>query len=380
MYRVVIALLLLSGSAGAQSMHPFADREAELTAAPAAPWMKEGLRLVFETGSASTPYRNERGELVAPAGSGLTTIDIVSLLGNDVGINMRNLVGANSGQPYGPPTGGGAVLKAGWGGEYWVAPDVLQATFAALQPGSGWQGAQGQMEQDGKQYQVMSFTYGGGDRDLSESRLVYEVKTGILISASTRSRSTVKDPWHLTTYTKFVSMRQVALPWNEGRPPSWLARIASYTFSGSQVLELPGVPPTSLPLEIELVRTQIGANYVVLEARAPGAAAAPDGQTNTLTVSGPSMFGGIWIPPLALEELRPGQVIDEDPNTRERITVQAVGRAPYGRNVVTFLIEAQGYATWMDYEIGTGMLLVMTVKDRLQNTSTQLRFTGKRRG
>jgi hypothetical protein len=339
--------------------------------------MKEGLRLVFESGSASIPKRDQNGQLVSSAGAGYTTLDIVSLIGNDVAVSIRSLIGAINGNPYGPPSGTGTVFKAGWGGEFWVDPGVLKKAYENHSRGDTWQVARGPMTVGGQSVQVMSFKAGGGKTDRSELTYIFDEASGILVTQTTRIRKPDMS-WHLSGYSRFLSMRQRNLPWAEGRPPAWLARISAYEYSGSQVWEIPGTPPNPIPVRLNFVRQKVGPNYVVLQARVPGASTG--GTPPPQLVSGPTMVGGLWLPPLKISALRANQVIDEDPVTREKVYVQFKGRTQYGRNVVTIVSEAAGYITYADYEIETGMLLLMTSKDRVLNMSVQLKFTGKQRG
>lgn len=66
--------------------------------------------------------------------------------------------------------------------------------------------------------------------------------------------------------------------------------------------------------------------------------------------------GPYWIDPRVLAYAAEGQVIDEDPITGERVTVERVGSGPVGE-AVTMFSEMPGLSGRAMYDLETGVLL-----------------------
>ena len=364
------ASLALVAAAAAQD--PFGPYKGELSRMQPPDWMKEGTRLQWEVMGASIP-----GKDAAPAGAGVMTADIVSLVGTTAAVCVRTqakLSGAFGGEALGAPTEQGMVVPAASAGEYWVHPDVLAKTFRSLGEDGPWKAFKGPFEVNGRKIPAIQFVTGGGPKDLSRTSLVYEEATGIMLSAITSQRRNVSDSLHATGVHQFLARRDRKLPWAMGRPPKWLATLVAFQYSGSRMMEIDGAPAGQLPVSLLLTREQVGTNFVVLKMQEQDqrGGGAPLG----VRVSGPTQVGGIWLPPLDIRKLRQGQVCDVDEVTQTRTFVGYVGPTQYGRQVVTIVEQSPGYELYMDYELSTGILLVVTLKDKMLSMSMQVGFSG----
>ena len=85
---------------------------------------------------------------------------------------------------------------------------------------------------------------------------------------------------------------------------------------------------------------------------------------------GPS--GPYWVDPAALDGLRPGQVLDEDPVTTVRLEVAEVGRLPSGREVVTVVSRGPGTTSGATYDKATGVALIIASKNTANGESYTL--------
>ncbi|NJN14751.1 MAG: hypothetical protein HC813_03855 [Planctomycetes bacterium] len=387
--RILIALLFATSLAWAEGPHPFGAHAGEAARLPAPDWMKEGTRIHWKTLTGSIPQQvpdPKTGQMttVAPAGAGVTTADIVSLVGNTAGISVRTYVKSQfmyGGEALSAPIEMGLVLPAAHGNEYWVHPSILKKTFESLGKEGPWTGLHGPYEWEGRKVAAYQFTTGGGKADIHRTSLVYDEKTGILLFGLVSQRKSVQEQFYALLIHEFLALRDRQLPWAEGRPPGWLARIAAYEYRGSIVYEMEGMPPTPIGLRSTLTPDSVGTNYITYKLKTQLEVSGPPGMEDppSKLISGPTQVGGLWLPPLEIRKLRAGQVCDRDPTLESTLVVQHVGGTQYGRNVVTLREDAPGYTIFLDYEIETGMLLLLTVKNKLMQTSTQLAFVAKQR-
>lgn len=319
--------------------------------APAPAWVKEGVRLTYKAAAAQQGMGGN--------GAGLVTVDIVSVANGEVGLDVR---------VYADPTGQGAlsiatvagVVQPASVGEYWISPQALQR--AAQQPVPGINVQQGQMQANGKNttvFVVDSQQMGKG---------VYDAQSGILITS--QSAQATQD---------LVEMRQRKLPWVEGRPPSWLAKTKQLTYSGQMMMNQPGMPPQGGSITARYDILGAGANMLAMKRSIvfdQGGMQQPGPEA--IMVSGASQTMGLWVPPLALRQLRQGQLLDEDKSTGARLSVSQVGKMPYGRNAATIVEESPSFVMYADYELETGILLLSTFVDKSSGVTIQQTFTDRR--
>jgi len=352
MRRVALAISLIASPLPAAEDSPFAAYQAELASAPPPEWVNEGLRLTYETHE------------------GLTQADLVALTEKYSVFQIRKFARMRPEDPLTLSYTYGAVGFAGFGSEYWVEPQLLRKIAEDLSKGDACKVTRGPYARGGESRQAIRFEIG------RQGTWIYEESTGLLLHLS---RSAVT-PFGVMPVLRleFVRRRERDLPWKMGRPPDWLFKLTRYIYRGEQIQRVPGTPGASIPLSAYSVVKEKGENWILYEqtTKTEGPWPAPDSPAVTYT-SGPTQVGGLWLPPLGIKDLRRGQLLDEDPDTRTRLTVAHVGATDYGRKVVTLAEEGPGQRLMMDYEIETGILLIATIIYPNAGQTIQTRFAGK---
>ncbi len=388
MLRSLMVLALLVPAIEAQEWNPFLDYKAELATLDAPPWMKEGTRLYWECAGSAYTQANAPRDTPHTSGSGFLTADVVSLVGRQAAIATRVQISTtgNMGQPLlaAPSVEAGYVTAAATGGPFWVHPTILAKAFknwpvAKLDKDgafTSWGATRGTYDWNGRKVTALHWTLGGGPKYVQYERFAYEEETGLLLYYSNAPMKNLESGRQVVALTRFAGRRDRQLPWAMGRPPAWLTRIGSYTFSGAWTVEIAGVPPMPMRFSSTVLLDSVGANYVTLKAAPePGTPGGAEG--GAVRVAGPTQTGGLWLPPLEIRKLRAGMVVDRDDLLGATVQIGYVGPSNYGRNIVSIAEDAAGYTLIFDYEIETGILLAAAVKDKILSKTTEAYFTGK---
>jgi hypothetical protein len=173
-------------------------------------------------------------------------------------------------------------------------------------------------------------------------------------------------------------MRQMKVPWAGADAPDWVGRVRRMQYQGRQTLFVPGGPPTSLAMSVDVQVKGRGTGWLKFAqtARVGGVMGMPP-STNTLErVTGTAQFAGLWVPPAALGRLQQGQQLDKDPLSG--FTTQVTYRGPNqnGGQVVT--ISEANNVQRLDYvyDLQTGMLVAHGNTNQTMNLQTQIQLTG----
>ena len=350
----------------------------ELKNAPAPFWLKEGVRLTYESSSMPVAGENELWEdsserhaapreLSDSAGRDYTEVSVVGIDRAGVAVEIRDLDSATLNAPL-RPVGLGAVVGApGMLAEWWINPDSLAAIP---------DGRKGAIEVRRIPYAARGITYNAIRFSFAaqgaQHALIYDLKSGILVYkgnvAERRlpvqgSSDAVPAPVKMLVRSMLVEYREMSFPWTHDLPPSWTEEFQSATFAGSITAALPGT--TSLPFQTSSVMTVTARGrrwflYRTQDTTAalseiPPGVAMRDGDR----ISGIAQVGGLWIPPMGFTRLRQGQTIDTAPVTGAKITVAAVDDA-----FVTFREQAAGYSADYWYNRTSGALSHVRFVDR----------------
>jgi hypothetical protein len=124
---------------------------------------------------------------------------------------------------------------------------------------------------------------------------------------------TLPDSVSYATFLRFVSSRQLRLPWLDVPQPEIANRIRSVAYQGSTVLESPGSVPTPLRVMQELSVLRRGGDWIFFSGKAQSQGAVMPSEFKA--VQGPGCTPPLIIPPSVLANLRPGLQIDRDPKT-----------------------------------------------------------------
>ena len=123
---------------------------------------------------------------------------------------------------------------------------------------------------------------------------------------------------------RLTNLRQVTIPWNSGRLPSWAGAGSSLYFRGQHSFwlpQLPDVAPTVSPLSVQIdIQT---AHDRFMEGRQQTHTQEAVQPPYVPLVSGLSQLMGIWVPEEALS--LPKGTVDSDPDTGMVVSVLQSG-------------------------------------------------------
>lgn len=366
---------------------------------PSLPWLHEGLVLTYTWYAAIAPgngsyyEEDDQGDMIlhstgqrytrhtqtGTSGGGWMQITVVCIDGDKVVLATNNFgdagsLGRNAPVPQGSSSAVAALRDPG---DYWMDPAKLLSLHSApaehiLVTRVGWKA--GNKTADAIRVQVVK---GSGYSDH-----VYDAKSGLCIHVASSSRGAAPKlvgPGDMArgdttiTHNDFISARDVMAPWANEATPDWVAKIRELHYRGSITSHgsLPTIPNV-LTFDMEATARGRGwAQYTVVSAQhTQGAPDIPPGRAEI--ASGRNQIGGMWAGPAALEKLRQGQVLDEDPVTKMRTVVSRVDDS----SVVIASTNAAGEVD-SQYDKRTGMLIGSSFYDVLTMQQRTLKLQGR---
>lgn len=297
--------------------NPLTIRYPELAQAPSPPLIVEGLRATYEIVAGSPDVVAGKGDVAyskGEYGAGLVQIDILALEDGQAATRTVS---------FAPDaiTGGmkkiniyGSVNAAGCG-DFWCNPSLLAAIPNRAREDLTVD--RGKYDLNGQEYDVIRFYYRSQGISLG---MIYDLETGILLhhTADYTSNLPAEEGGMVTrgqnAIMRLRNLRQVNIPWNDGRVPSWARRGSSLHFQGTHSFwlpQLPDVAPTVSPISVRVDIQEAHERFI-------------EGRQQTYTqeavqpayvpmVSSISQLMGFWVPKEAMS-LRPA-IIDSDPDT-----------------------------------------------------------------
>jgi hypothetical protein len=179
----------------------------------------------------------------------------------------------------------------------------------------------------------------------------------------------------LLTRGTLVDQRAVEVPWAADPAPAWVATFRSLRYEGTLTNSIPRVEQRPVPYLLQIVPIARGAGWVrsMVSFVQGGLSGMPPTTGSSESMSGPSRFGGLWVPPEGLARLRPGQELDRDPITHVVTSVEKTSPGPGGTEMM--IISQSGPAQQMEfgYNLRNGMLVYMNRRDRLPHATMQTR-------
>jgi len=362
-------------------------------------WVKPGTRITFYGMAGSVPQgdytidpdangdledpitkeRYKRNDPVGAGGEGSGQWDVIAVGNHGVALsaNLYTII-----KPGTPPTllhtPLGGMLAAGAGpADLWVHPAILQASqqfhspsfFILRGPYQLWQ----------KSYDCLCIV---NRTPKSYSSQAYDLKTGVLIS----STSTVEGKFQSVrlegddaqrgnkaiVITKFVSIRQLNTPGINGRNPVWVANLKAMQFAG-QVEYVNTFDPNirmTFPAQMTVTFNKRGENWCMFSLQSTTQMQGMPPQTSAFSgVCGPA--GAFWIDPTALQNLQPGQVLDDDPVTHVRTTVIVNNGQQVG-----IQIQGPGVGGQVFYDLNSGRLEGLVSQNPSTGMTTTFRLQG----
>lgn len=276
------------------------------------------------------------------------------------------------------PTPIGSVVAADTGGEYWMHPALLREL--AGQTAKGVSVQRTTCELKGRTYQAIQIRV---RNDAGYTQRIYDSASGVLLrlsSATTRGANAwVPDAggqsssWGgggtILTEGWLVGTRQLKLPWIGMPAPNWVRQTRTLRYAGTQGALVPGTGPLGFPVSVRISMRRTGADWVEFTeaAETTGPYGTPPQQSETSRVAGTNQVGGLWIPPAALVNLKPGDQLDNDTVTHVRFTVEAADPSR-----VTLLETGAEHRTSYVYDRRNGLLVATSQQQQVGPATAQM--------
>ena len=176
--------------------------------------------------------------------------------------------------------------------------------------------------------------------------------------------------------TKLAGVRQRALPGMGTPPPGWVVPGKQLTYRGTytQVNPAdPGAGPWVYPMQSAITFNEVGSSWssfasqTVIEVNGQGQPSQGAGVTGSI--------GLYWYDPASLAAMSPGDVLDEDPITGARVTVESVDPAGSG-TLVTLTTAMNGVTMRAGYDRDSGALLTLELAQAVTGGTIQLQLEG----
>jgi hypothetical protein len=305
---------------------------------------------------------DESGEgMPTAAGEAYTETDVIAVEGGDVVlVNTMYSIDLLARQLVLNPLGGGrspGVLVDG----AWVNPDVLASVAATGY--EGYQILRGDYTLDGNTYAAVSFVSSGPGAYQAST---FDTASGVLLRTNTSTegaaspvRGPLDDPQGNVqlSNTRLVGARQRSLPGMTAPVPWWVAPGGQLVYSGSYTATNPLDPssgPWVFPMESTVTFQDVGTTWATIASRTVTDLGGSPQASEGTSATGPT--GLYWYDPASLAAMSPGDLLDEDPVTGARTSVEAVGPGASG-TVATILTELNGLTIRTGYDVGTGVLV-----------------------
>ena len=360
-------------------------------------WVTPGTRVTFYAAGASIanaskqwekdasggwvdPSTGERyGQVETPtaSGEGIFQADVVGTAGTTVGLQWV-LYGLDRsvGRFFGGQTGG-ATDRGAAADEIWVHPELL-ARLPETDVGE-LKILRGPYAVEGTTYEAIAIA---NLDPAAYSSWIYDTESGLLLSGTTRTQGRAsplyaegQEPRAANTQItiiRFLGIRQRDDSTLAGEPPEWAGPGTQLAYSGTWTFVNPFDPmgpPVVYPAWMGITFGHGGPTWLEYGTELLVDFAGVPNVTTATGVAGGS--GPYWIDPVILAYATEGQVIDEDPITAERVTIERVGAGPAGETV-TVLSEMPGITGRAMYDIESGVLVAVARSDASSGITTEL--------
>lgn len=345
-------------------------------------FLRPGARITYQAGSSVVQGVNvkvvpdEKGNLVDPqtgkhyrtddmkssGGVGYLQINILSADPQFVAADARNYLITDLQNNLSTFTS--SVALTGDGNElgmYWINPDRLADIDQQVERGTRINRIKYTL--NGRTYNAISIL--SASEDTYTSR-IYDLSTGLLLAESSSStggnvptldKTNTITPGKGGTYishSRLISVRQVDIPWADERPPQWVSRGRQIDYQGSYTAVIPGgspLPGFGVTVSFSIHQVSHGCALARSLTRTETGSGLPPQESTADRCFGSAMMSGLWVPPRAMRQLEPNQVIDEDPITNFRVTFAGM----QGQNAV-FVEQGPLEITQSAYDTQSGVL------------------------
>jgi hypothetical protein len=207
---------------------------------------------------------------------------------------------------------------------------------------------------------------------------VFDSKSGAQVAYTGRAKgpgSPVHGPTDnpegnvVVAWARLVGVRQRDVPGIGGALPDWVRRGLTMRYTGTATVHNPFDPSFRMvdPVEATVTLDDVGPGWATFSSRT---SVDYNGYLDTAQGTGATgAVGQYWYAPDALRQLRAGAVLDEDPVTGARVTVDAVDGSG-----VTLRTEMPGVSVVATYDPSSGAMTAMTIEQSGSYTTTEVRL------
>jgi hypothetical protein len=349
---IILGSLPLASIRSAANTIPPAARYQKLVPPRTPRWpaaLKPGVRVTYQAG---TGYGESGSQSLEQLTITAQTADRLSLDVRTWGLDTVNRRLLNSAIPS------AYIVSVNTGNEYWQPPELL----AGLPDGEG----------GGQNVRRLSYPING--RKYNAIRIAgplgtytYDLVSGLLLFWSNGS---LGGTGVRTTLTRtLLGTRSTRLPWSGESPGAQAKVLRRLELSGSVTLTAQRSTWTTGRTVRWLVKSSDELGFVVkrTDTQDPGTGAPPTVVEDDAFLPLPT----VWIDPAILASFRRGQVLDQDPISRGRTTVDV------GNGLVSIVDEVQNDRIAAAYDSQSGFLSAVQIEYLLPDfiTTTQLRRT-----
>jgi hypothetical protein len=363
--------LRISYSGGSSTVHNVSKR---LEKDPDANWVDP-----------TTGQRYNEKDARNSGGVGYTQLDVLHAEPAFVAMDAKHHLLVDVTRNVSKLSGTAAVVgNAAAAGDYWIHPRRLAEMPVGTRPG---------LSVSRQKYVLNDATLNAVSivttSENSYASKIYDLSTGLLLSLSTSDvGDDVTGFWRQQQFGKakgaanighlrLIGTRPVTVPWANDPPPAWATKGRKLSYAGGYNLVTPSGALPPLPADLvttfedvshgcviagQVMRTGIGQNL-------------PPNVVTSGRIFGPASAPGAWLAPKAAGQMRPGQVIDEDPVTRTRLSFGGVQG-----NAAVLIEQGPAETRTFAYDAQTGVLSgVKVVQPQAAGgeVHTELRLTGQ---
>lgn len=367
------------------------------------PIVKPGLRLTYWGGSASIPgsyqqlVHNAQGDwenkqtgkkfkaedMNGSAGEGYGVVRVGYVDQKIVALSTTNYLLDRSTNKVSSTGGSGMLAHAGCASDYWVNPTILRKIQPMNQ--NGVVIVRMVYPLNGKRYNAIRFQTTGAS---GYTMYMYDLDSGLMIAHGmrTQGKGVVKPGafgqaqtgagyTHITNGF-IVDVEQVNVPWANAQTPAWVSQLKQLHYQGGYRTFLAGVGNFDRQMQLTINVKDRGNGWIRTVADSTmtlqGYPPIKGQQQNTFAHAS---MGGLWIPPQALAQLRPGQVLDTNKITHTKMVVTGVGQG-----YVQLSEIGDEHRNDAAYAMNTGVLTGLIIKQQMGQSinTTQLKLVGQR--
>ncbi len=319
------------------------------------------------------------GDMPTAASQAFTQTEVLAVEGTDVVISttlysIDLLANQYTLTPMGGARQGGTLVDGAW-----ANPDALQQALVA---GYGdYLVLHGPYVLGDATYDALSFVAQGGGAYLSTT---YDLASGALLAMNSSTQGAdapvhgpLDNPQGNTqlALTKIAGLRQRSLPGMGTPPPSWVVPGQQLAYSGTytQVNPVdPGSGPWVYPMQSTITFGEVGSTWAAFTNHDVIVLNGYEQPTDGAGVTGST--GLYWYAPAALAGMSPGDLVDEDPITGARITVESVESVDLaGSGVLVALTMAMdGVTVRTGYDRDSGVLVTLEINQAVTGSTVQL--------